>query len=245
MRRWHIYSFDSRIRPICAIFTRIIIAAVSVFSASLHASDESKCPPAVLAIEERRSHFETERALVLDDKFFEDAASGFTNGQPTSITREKWIALYDGTIKKNNLKVSQSDPYSIKVFAPSPNGSMIEVGFFDYQVRSERELYADWLKVAEQPDYRKKGISTFLIAEVLRKNPKVERISGQLAQVNLQIYAKFRRSGHSPLEAFKETPIYKSCSALGFSRIDETTLVVQKYLSYDVVDFTISRDLLK
>lgn len=82
------------------------------------------------------------------------------------------------------------------------NGTKIEVSRYDVKKK-----------------YRKNGLSELLLAEVLAANPEVDEISiSQLQDTNLKVFDKAVDS-MSLKEAIRETPVYKICKSLGFSKI--------------------------
>ncbi len=72
--------------------------------------------------------------------------------------------------------------------------------------------------VVNANNYRK-GLSEFMMAEVVKRHPRVREIESTLAMDNLAAAKSALGTGVSCVEAIKQTPAYKMRAKLGFTQI--------------------------
>ncbi len=115
-----------------------------------------------------------------------------------------------------------------KYTRPTPGGVRIEVahpefktklGFIEGEItQSGRVLDVHNVEVLNVNNHRK-GLSEYMMAEILKRHPRLRELRSTLAMDNQSIAQKALSSGLSCAEAIKSTPAYKMRARLGFTQI--------------------------
>jgi len=117
------------------------------------------------------------------------------------------------------------------VRAYGPDGQRL--GYLGFELRGRTTINIEDLYVEEE--FRRRGLSEAMMAEILRRNPLVDRIeTDSLVATNGKVLKKALKKGYSCKDAIRATPAYQMRKRLGFGKL--------KSFSCEDVTFTVKRD---
>lgn len=103
------------------------------------------------------------------------------------------------------------------------------LGYVNYHIRNGDTLFIEMIRVSEDENLTRKGLSTYLIANALRSHPRVSRVEAMLsidnyaafleAYENTSPYLQKTQKNATIERAIEKTPLYRSLQRLGFNDV--------------------------
>jgi hypothetical protein len=75
------------------------------------------------------------------------------------------------------------------------------------------------LSLEVERDFQRKGVSEFMLAQMLKYHPDISSVEGDLNQTNFYIVRDAEFKGMPLKQAIKQSPAYKLRKRLGFTKI--------------------------
>lgn len=108
------------------------------------------------------------------------------------------------------------------------------LGVIDYQFKAGIMAVLEIHSIEVLRSVRGQGYSDLLVERLIDIEPQARMLTGELARTNLAVLNEWLDDGYSLDEAFAETPLYKSVSKVGFTK-------VSVHATSEKIEFEVSR----